>query len=382
MQDCFEIAKPLNMKSQRIKIQWELVIFLGLALFLSFFIFWGPIAFFQIPTVNLVDGPIGSVGAILLFVLGGFVPSLVGIVLTGWFEGRKGLKEIFKSSVQFRFPVKRYFQMFASATFLALGSILLVNIVGENIDLSQFYRQLPALLPLIILGPLSEEYGWRGFALKRLLFLFNPAKSSLILGVVWSVWHLPLFYLPGTSQFEFGLPFWVFLISVTSTSFVYTWFYLKTGGSLFSAIFLHWIFTYVMQVLASSTERTDLFNQTEFLPALILGIIFYILLKRSKRSSFYRNKSTFLADSSASSLGISSFSYFPPRNCFIPETKNGKMDTTFRILNSFQKVLSLAKKASMLSGFTFLKRPEKIYSPVRLTIISIAIKEKLHQRNL
>ncbi|PKP36174.1 MAG: hypothetical protein CVT98_08775, partial [Bacteroidetes bacterium HGW-Bacteroidetes-15] len=249
------------------KIRNEVAVFFVITLALSFIVFWGPIAYFKIPTVNLVDGPVGPVWAILLFLVGGFVPSIAGIALTGYYDGRSGVRNLLKSSVRFGFSAKWYFLILASALFIALVSILIYTSLGNDFDFSQFALQLPTLLPLIILGPLSEEFGWRGFALKRMLKFTSPNFASIIIGLVWSLWHLPLFYMLGTSQYEFGLPFIVFLISVTSTSFAYTYFYIKTNASLLSSIFLHWVYTYGMQVVASSVERTTEYSWLEFIPA-------------------------------------------------------------------------------------------------------------------
>ena len=267
------------------RLRKEVAVFFVLILALSFLAFWGPIAYIKIPTVNLVDGPVGPAWAIILFIIGGFVPSITGIALTGYYEGKIGVRNLLKSSVRFGFSIKWYLLMLASALFLAFGSILIYTSLGNDFDFSQFAVQLPTLLPLIILGPLSEEFGWRGFALKRMLKVTNPNVASLIIGLVWSLWHLPLFYMVGTSQHEFGLPFIVFLISVTSTSFTYTYFFLKTKGSLLSAIIIHWVFTYCMQVVASTVERTETYNWLEFLPALILGILYVFLLKGFKKSN-------------------------------------------------------------------------------------------------
>ena len=69
-----------------------------------------------------------------------------------------------------------------------------------------FLAQLGSFLPLLIIGPLSEEIGWRGYALERLQTRWNALTSSLIVGLVWALWHLPLFMMVGTSQYEFGRP--------------------------------------------------------------------------------------------------------------------------------------------------------------------------------
>lgn len=93
-------------------------------------------------------------------------------------------------------------------------------------------------------GPLGEEIGWRGFALPRLQQRFDPLRSSLILGVVWGVWHFPLhfqgFY-DSLAAFSPNLMF-ALLMRVGSTvvlAIVLTWLYNRTGGNLLLMVVLH-----------------------------------------------------------------------------------------------------------------------------------------------
>jgi membrane protease YdiL (CAAX protease family) len=59
---------------------------------------------------------------------------------------------------------------------------------------------LPYLLLMILLGGGQEELGWRGYILDPLEERLGPWLGNLVLGVVWAVWHTPLFFIPGTSQ--------------------------------------------------------------------------------------------------------------------------------------------------------------------------------------
>ncbi len=256
----------------------QVSLFFIITLFLSYFVFWGPIAIFKVQTVNLVDDKMGPLWAIILFVTGGFVPSIIGITLTAFYEGKSGVLKLLKKSTRINLGIKWYAFIIIISLYFGLALIVIYNLLGGRFDFSQFWVQLPTIIPLIFLGPLSEEYGWRGFAIKRLLRNVSPNTTSLVIGLVWSLWHLPLFFIPGSSQFEFNLPFLVFLISVTSISFVFTYFYIRTGQSIFSAIFLHWIYTYVIQVVNSTVIRTSTYNWLEFIPALLMGIIFIILM--------------------------------------------------------------------------------------------------------
>ena len=273
------------MKTKEFK---EAILYFGIVLFLSYFVFWGPLAFFKIEAANLIGGTTGPIWALVLYILGGFVPSIAGIFLTASFEGKSGIKNLFRSSIHVKIGLKTCLLILLVVLYYSGSLILLYTGLGSKFNYSQFWIQLPTILPLIFLGPLSEEYGWRGFALKRLLKNLNPIFASLIVGFVWSFWHLPLFYILGTSQHNFHIPFISFLISVTSSSFVYTYIYLKSKESLFAAILLHWIWTYAMQVIGSSVVRTTLYNWLECVPSVLMGIVFIFLLRKEKRF-WYKN---------------------------------------------------------------------------------------------
>jgi membrane protease YdiL (CAAX protease family) len=258
------------------------LIFILLVLGMSYLILWGPIALLKIRTANLVEGKIYNLPALILYLIGGFVPSIVGIILTVSYEGKEGLKMLFRSAINFRIGFSSLLIIIVYV--IATGSlqIILYTLVGGLFDYSQFLKQLPTIFPLMILGPLSEEFGWRGFLQKRIIKEFTSIRGSIIIGLIWSLWHLPLFYMIGTSQHDFNIPFIPFAISIISSSLVYTYLYIKTNGNLFSAILLHWLFTYILQVISSQITRTPTYNLLECLPALIIGSVFLILLRDHK----------------------------------------------------------------------------------------------------
>jgi hypothetical protein len=89
---------------------------------------------------------------------------------------------------------------------------------------------IPMLLGRVVYqlfsGPISEEAGWRGFALPRLQSKYNALVSSLILGVIWTFWHLPLFFLAGSAQK--GIPFPIYLVLICTLTLYITWVYNNT----------------------------------------------------------------------------------------------------------------------------------------------------------
>jgi len=100
----------------------------------------------------------------------------------------------------------------------------------------------PLVIPFIFLqilfvgGALGEEFGWRGY-LQRALSKQNLITTSLIVGAVWSIWHLPLFYMDGTVQSH--IPLWQFVLQNTLIAFFYTYLYEKSKGNMVLLILLH-----------------------------------------------------------------------------------------------------------------------------------------------
>jgi len=93
------------------------------------------------------------------------------------------------------------------------------------------------ILILLIGGPLGEEFGWRGLALPSLEARFSPLWASLILGVIWAVWHLPLFFISGSAQSS--LPFGLYALLTIPLTILITWVYHGSGNSLLLVMLFH-----------------------------------------------------------------------------------------------------------------------------------------------
>jgi uncharacterized protein len=281
-------AKETKMKNS-IKAK-EAYIFLGLTLALSYFVFWGPLAVFKIPAISFVSDIKGPAWAIALFLAGPFVPSLLAVFLTWKKEGLPGLRVIGRRIVQFKLGWRWYGYTLLIIIVGTGGQLTINKLIGHTFDGTIFIKQLGSFLPLLILGPLSEEIGWRGYALERLHTRWNALTSSLIIGVVWALWHLPLFMMVGTSQHELGVPFFGFLIKLTASSVLYTWLFNNTRQSLWSAILLHWLYTYAAQVLSSGAIRSPLYNWLEYLPYVIMATIVVLIWKPQTLSRMQKIK--------------------------------------------------------------------------------------------
>ena len=84
-------------------------------------------------------------------------------------------------------------------------------------------------------GPLFEEPGWRGFALPRLQAQFGVLKATVLLGVLWSCWRLPLFLHPHWTS----SPLWIYIFLVTTLSFIFTLVANWTRFAVIPAILVH-----------------------------------------------------------------------------------------------------------------------------------------------
>ena len=190
-----------------------------------------------------------------------------------------GLRLLGRRIIQFKLGWQWYVYTFLVVIIGTAGQLTINILLGNTFNGYLFWAQFGSFLPLLFLGPLSEEIGWRGYALERLQIRWNALTSSLIIGLVWALWHLPLFMIVGTSQHELGVPFIGFLIKLMASSILYTCLYNNTNKSLWSAILLHWLYTYPAQVLSSGIIRSPLYNGLEYLPYVIMAAIVVLIWK-------------------------------------------------------------------------------------------------------
>jgi uncharacterized protein len=252
----------------------EVAIFFAITLSASFFVFWGPLALFQVPTISFVSQVRGPGWAIILLMLGGFVPSSLALFLTWKWEGGEGLRRMGRRVIKIKIGGLWYLAAVVIVLFGSTGEIIISRLVnGDPFDLTLFVQQLGSFLPLLIIGPLSEEIGWRGYAQDRLQKILDPIIGSVILGIFWALWHLPLFIIVGTAQHELGLPFLPFLFKLAALSVCYGWLHNNTGRSVWTAIFFHWMYTYSSQVVSTGTSQTTLLSWLSCIPYMIAAAV-------------------------------------------------------------------------------------------------------------
>jgi membrane protease YdiL (CAAX protease family) len=183
--------------------------------------------------------PLSGPARALIFLPGTFAPGLVALAMSAVHGGAQGAGALVGRI--FRWDVGARWYVFA-LSFMA----------GVKLSAAVLHWGLYGAWPAFTTAPIAalfasavlstpfqagEELGWRGYVLPRMAARLGLGPSSVLLGVIWAAWHLPLFYIADTTTT--GQPFPVYLVSVTALSVVMAWLFARTGGSLLPVMLLH-----------------------------------------------------------------------------------------------------------------------------------------------
>jgi hypothetical protein len=171
------------------------------------------------------------------FLLAVYAPGISGIFLIWRHYGLNGLGSFFRRLFIWRAPIQWWLFLLLGIPVIVYAAAAINGTFDDPFPFSPWHMVFPALIQSLFLGPIGEEFGWRGLALPLLQRRFSPFWASLILGVVWAIWHAPAFLMSGTPQsaWSFG-PFFVGLIAITV---ILTPLFNASRGSLLIAILYH-----------------------------------------------------------------------------------------------------------------------------------------------
>lgn len=227
------LSDDARRRATRRRLLVDLLVFGGIAFAITWIIVG--LYIWNAEAVTRLIGPM-ALGA-PAFYLAVYAPALAAIAVTAARYGRTGLAGLFGSLLRIR--AKWIWIAISLLGYPALWLLTSLVAAGSDGRLAAFDFQ-PWLvgLPLVLLGghlfrdpgALGEELGWRGFALPRLLELTDARIASLVLGVVWAVWHLPAFYVGSLSQS--GFAFLPFVLQVVAFSVFMAWLFVNTRGSV------------------------------------------------------------------------------------------------------------------------------------------------------
>jgi membrane protease YdiL (CAAX protease family) len=209
----------------------------------------------------------------------GWMPGLAAILVSAGIAGRAGFGALLRRMLVWRVHASWYLVASVGVVPIWLAAQALDPLLGGS------GLNLPAPSPaqLALMGVQfavrmvlsGEELGWRGFALPRLQERHGALLASLILGVIWACWHLPLFFVPG-SQRDAGFP--AFLLGTIGLSILFTWLFNNTGGSVLLCMVLHQSINTLTDVLGPTIPTADQLIFQWLFNGLYLGVAAMVVL--------------------------------------------------------------------------------------------------------
>jgi uncharacterized protein len=237
-----ETVKSTDGKSNNLIVRSPLLAYFVL----SYTFFWG----FLVLVIVILDmlrmqpDALPAWAMSIIVILGSWMPNLAAVTVTGVLAGRAGIRQLLGKFFAYRIATRWYLAAlfpFALA-FVAVGVYRLAGGTAPgNKGLSVVFWAGLIILNLFQ-GATGEEAGWRGFALPRLQETHGPVKASLILGLIWSFWHLPLWFTGGYSGPDLLIYVLAFTMSIISLTFLLTWLSSKTPNSLVPIVITHFSF--------------------------------------------------------------------------------------------------------------------------------------------
>lgn len=171
-------------------------------------------------------------------------PSIAAFIVVIIIGGRRGFVDLLRPFGRWRASLGLWgLAFFGMAVLYLLGIGIHLLLGGELPPFTMIREELnliPLYLVLLVLapwqGPVGEEFGWRGYALPRLQKSYGPLTASLIIGIIWGVWHLPTFFAPlgvlSAMVTAVGLVFIIpYTLTTIANSIFMTWLYNKSKAS-------------------------------------------------------------------------------------------------------------------------------------------------------
>jgi uncharacterized protein len=270
--------------------------------FLTYVLTW--VCFISVVKLSHAPPPNAPASAILrasLLIVGTFAPSLVALGVTARDEGSRGMRALLHGVLQWQVSWRWYLFAVVYMLIVKLSVALVYRLaigVWPHFGTDPWYLIVLAIL-ISTPAQAGEEIGWRGYALPRLAGRFGFARASLVLGLIWSGWHLPVFFLPGADKYGQSFPVWT--LQVAALSVAITWLYARTNGSLLLTMLMHSAVNQTVGLVPSANPNpgnpfTLSVSLVMWLTTAFLWILALYLLTRMPRVEFSR------ADEAASNL--------------------------------------------------------------------------------
>ena len=245
--------------------------------FLTFLISWS--AAFVIVAPKLLQGEaVPKTSGILMFPAMLLGPSLSGLLMTRLVDGSRGIRELFASVFRVRLPWAWYGLVLLPSTTVLAVLLLLRTFISAAFIPNHFLLGIAFGVPAGIL----EEFGWTGFAFPRMQARFGTLRAGVLLGLLWSAWHLPVIDFLGAATPHrpyLILFFLAFTTAMTAIRILIGWSYVNTK-SVFLAQVIH----------IGSTAALVIFAPPHITPSqetfwyFVYGVVLWIIVASVRRA--------------------------------------------------------------------------------------------------
>lgn len=219
----------------------------------------------------------GELRFIILFTLGGLGPFYTALIIKYRLKDKQEFKAFIKKIFMWRISPLWYIEIFIVPFILFSIPWLKYSLLSGNT--APLFRQevivIFSLIPINILFGGLEEVGWRGILLSELTKTFSKALATIITSIIWSMWHLPLWFIKSSPQENMNMVF--FIILGLSFSFLLTIVYTKTE-SIFLCIILHSIFNSYPNIINMPIQNLYI----ESLIMLTFTIIIFLIFENNR----------------------------------------------------------------------------------------------------
>lgn len=265
----------------------------NLILFFAITLAWTWICGFIPVILGITGTPIGT----FIFYFGGGAPSVVGLFIVFLTYSRAERRDYFKRCFSLKYMEWKW-PLIVFSIFSIISTVCIyigVNILGYDMPGMDYIHAIignPLMVPLVILislvsGPLNEEFGWRGYALDKLIVRFGFLKASLLLGFIWAIWHLAWYFTPGQAQYNLLqdslFDALMMVPSLMLLSVFVSFVYIKTKRSILAGALVHMFGNLLGSQLLSpySSEMSMLIRYVKMIFFIIL-MLYTIFSKKFK----------------------------------------------------------------------------------------------------
>jgi hypothetical protein len=216
------------------------------------------------------------------FLIGASGPTVMAFVVSAINGGRQDVKALWERITYWRVGIVWYLAALFIPALIVLGGIGLNMFFGgalpdfKVLSAQWFLIPIALIIGMLLGGPLEEEFGWRGFAIVKLQQKYNAFTASIIVGIIWGVWHLPAFLIPWSTQHS--LPVFLFLLHDIALAVLFTWIFNNTGGSVLMSMLAHAAFNLTITILPVLPATAGSQLPLTYAIALLYGLALIVLV--------------------------------------------------------------------------------------------------------